>query len=187
MRVYLPATLPMLRQALADERIRPVAGTGFAVTEALEGEYRAADRAELEYLAIHDAALASLRLIAGTGAEPVRVVVAAEIAGGGPGSGDRRTSGPDGDAFAEQATVTDRADLDRAAVRVTGTVPWSAVASIHMDGGDAAAVVAEAARVIDDADMGQADAEIIVGNAEDVDLAWYAPAEVAYLVAELDV
>jgi len=40
--------------------------------------------------------------------------------------------------------------------------------------------------VIDAADLGDDDAEFVLGSVEDFDLAWYAPGEVVYLVEELD-
>jgi len=167
-RVYLPATLPLLRHALADGHCRPVGGIGFAVTPGLRVEYDGADDEDLEYLALHDAALASLRLIATSGADPVRVVLAADTSG-----------------EAVDLAVAELADLDRAAVRLTGAVPWSAVAAVHLDGGDAADAVTAAAAVIDAADLDDPDAAVTVGNAEDIELAWYAPSEISYLLSEL--
>lgn len=162
MRVYLPATLPILRAAVGGV-VAPVSGIGFAVTAGLRDEYPDADTEELEYLAMHDAALAALRLIAAGGAAPVRVVLAADV----PEDG-----------------VTERSDLDRAAVRLAGPVPWSSVAAAHLDGGDAAGVVRAAAAAVDAADLGDEDAAIAVGDAEDLELAWYAPGEIGHLLAE---
>lgn len=42
--------------------------------------------------------------------------------------------------------------------------------------------VTAALNVIDAADLGDEDAELTVGDAEDVELAWYAPEEVAFLL-----
>jgi hypothetical protein len=162
-RVYLPATVALLRRAVAEARFNPVGGTGFGVTPGLRSEYQGADDEELEYLAMHDAALASLRLIAGSGDGPaVRVVLAVD-----------------------DDSATERGDLDRAAVRLAGPVPWSAVVSVHLDGGDAVAAVRAAADAIDASDLGDPDAAVVVGEAEDIDLAWYAPDEIGYLLAEL--
>ncbi len=164
MRIYLPATVPLLRQALADGAFRPVGGIGFAVTAGLRAEYESAGTEELEYLVMHDAALASLRLIASSGSRPARVVLAADC---------------------DDGVVTERGDLDRAAVRLASPVDWSQVASVHLDGGDAADTVTAAAAVVDAADLGDQDAEILVGDAEDIELAWYAPGEIRYLLEEL--
>jgi len=78
-----------------------------------------------------------------------------------------------------------RDDLDWAAVKLSAPVPWAAVASVHVDGADAADAVASAAAAVDAADLGNLDAEFIVGTAEDFELAWYAPGEIAYLLEEL--
>jgi len=164
MRVYLPLTVDLLREAVRSRALRPVGGTGFAVTDALRIEYAGADVEDLEYLAMSDAALASLRLIAGSGADPVRVVAAADC---------------------EADAVTERPDRDRAAVTVAGPLPWAAVASVHLDGGDAAPAVRAAADSVTAADLGDPDAAIAVGDAQDVDLAWYHPSEIAYLLEEV--
>lgn len=181
MRVYVPATLPMLRKALENGGFRPIRGHGFAVTGSLAAEYPGADVEDLEYLAMHDAALASLRLIATGDAEPVRVVLAVDVASGDARSADGAPpvvdSGDD--------PIAERGDLGRAVVAVRGEVPWSAVASVHLDGGDVAGVIRAAGEAIDAADLGDLDAAVVVGDAEDIDLAWYAPGEIGYLLTEL--
>lgn len=185
MRIYLPATLPMLRKAVADGGFRPIRGHGFAVTASLAAEYPGADSEDLEYLAMHDAALASLRLVAAGDAEPVRVVLAvdSDSVGAGmatPGGGSQPAS-----ASTPGQPVVERGELGRAVVAVAGVVPWSAVASVHLDGGDVAAVIRAAGDAIDAADLGDLDASVVVGEAEDIDLAWYAPGEIGYLLTEL--
>ena len=55
---------------------------------------------------------------------------------------------------------------------------------VHVDTEQADYVVRQAAAAIDAADMGDLDAEFLIGEAEDQDLAWYAPSEVAFLVEE---
>lgn len=169
MRVYLPGTVTLLRASIADGAVRPRSGVGFAVTDTLRAEYPGSDDEELEYLALTDAARASLRLLsAELSAEPVsdnpalRVVIAADVA--------RATSYPQG---------------DRAAVKLAEPVPWADVAAVHIDGADAADVVRAAVDAVDAADLGDLDAEFAVGEAESRELAWYAPAEVSYLVEEL--
>lgn len=172
MRIYLPATLPMLREVVRSGEFRPVRGIGFAVTDGLRAEYPGADTEDLEYLAMHDAALASLRLIAGDGCEPVRVVMAVDADAGQASSG-----GP--------GSVAPRADLDRAVVVLAEPVDWNAVASVHLDGGDVAETIRSAADAVTAADLGDMDAALTVGDAEDIDLGWYAPGEIGYLVTEL--
>ena len=65
MRVYIPATLAMLQQLVADGSLRPVNGTAFAVTPTLREAYAEGDDDELAEVALREAALASLRLLAG--------------------------------------------------------------------------------------------------------------------------
>ncbi len=112
-----------------------------------------------------DAARACLRLLAAAAVdEPqLRVVVSADV-------------------VAAVATP----ELDRAAARFDGDVPWKQIASVHLDGAEASDVVREAAAVVDLADLGDDDAEFAVGSAEDIALGWYAPGEVAYLIEDLD-
>ncbi len=164
MRVYLPATIDMLRELVAKDEFLPINGTGFALTPALRESYTSGSTEELEYVAQLDAARASLRLIAADleGEEsvtPRRAVVAAEL-----------------------DDVEQRPDLDNAVVRVGGAVPMSAVASVHVDGADAEDAVLAAAKAVDAADLGDLDAEFAIGDAEDHELAWYAPQELPFLL-----
>lgn len=164
MRIYVPATLPMLRRLVADGKIDPLGGTAFALTPSLREAYASGDTEELEYVAMRDAARASLRLLAielagDQPALPRRVVIAAET----------------------DAAVA-RPDLDDAAVRVTGSIALSAVAAVHIDDPDAEQAVRQAAAVIDAADLGDPDAEFALGDAEDFELAWYDPSELPFLL-----
>ena len=166
MRVYVPATVSMVRGALDSGRLRVLSGIGFAVTGPLHLEYPDWSEEDLEYLAMQDASRASLRLLAGSDpAEPsLRVVIATDV---------------------DDAAVTPRPEADRAVVAVHGPVDWSRVVAVHVDGADAAGAVGEAVEVIDAADLGDHDAEFVLGSAEDFDLAWYAPGEISYLLEEL--
>lgn len=165
MRIYLPGTVALLRESVADGAVRPRSGIGFAVTDALRTEYPGTDDEELEYLALTDAARASLRLLS---AEPasedpaLRVVIAADV--------ESATAYPQG---------------DRAAVKLAESVPWRDVAAVHIDGADAADVVLAAVEAVDAADLGDLDAEFAVGEVESRELAWYAPTEISYLIEEL--
>jgi hypothetical protein len=165
MRVYVPATWPMLRTMVKNGILEPIGGTAFALTPALREAYISDEDEELEYVALSEAARASLRLLSvefglGEDATPARrVVVAADL-----------------------DDVTLRPDLDDGAVRITGGVPMEKIASVHVDAEDAIYAVRQAASAVDAADMGDMDAEFLVGEAEDHDLAWYDPSEVAFLV-----
>jgi hypothetical protein len=163
-RVYLPATLPMLQRLIADGRLDAVNGTAFALTPRLRESYVGGEEEELEYAAMAEAARASLRLLAlelaeDSGAAPRRAVIAADVDG-----------------------VTLRPDLDDAVVRLAGPVPLTSVASVHVDTAEAAAAVRAAAAVVDAADLGDPDAEFTLGDAEDHDLAWYDPTELPFLL-----
>ncbi|MDQ6659231.1 MAG: hypothetical protein M3Z00_13595, partial [Actinomycetota bacterium] len=61
MRVYLPGTFALLRDLVANGQLHPASGIAFAVTQSLRSEYPDTDAEELEYLAMSDAARASLR------------------------------------------------------------------------------------------------------------------------------
>ncbi|HEY4005405.1 MAG TPA: hypothetical protein VGM60_09510 [Pseudonocardia sp.] len=168
MRIYVPATLAMLRRLVAEGLLDPLGGTAFALTPALRESYATGDTEELEYVAMRDAARASLRLLSielagDQEAWSRRVVVAADL-----------------------AEVTPRPDLDDAAVRVTGTIPMTAVASVHIDDPEAEYAVRVAAGAIDSADLGDPDAEFLLGEAEDFELAWYDPSELPFLLELLD-
>lgn len=167
MRIYLPSTVSGLRAATSAGQLPVRSGVAFAVTGSLRSEYPGWSEEELEYLAMQDASRASLRLlgVAGPDEPQLRVVVAADV---------------------DDALATARPEADRAVVAVTGgPVPWRRVASVHLDGADAAPAVRAAALVIDAADLGDDDAEFTLGSAEDFDLAWYAPGEIRYLLDEL--
>jgi len=159
-RVYLPATIAMLRDLETAGEFRARSGTGFALTPALRESYASGSDEELEYAALLDAARASLRLIAAEEKpEPRRVVISADI-----------------------DEVTLRPDLDAAVVRLAGPVKIADVAAIHVDAAEAAESVQAAAAVIDQADLGDPDAEFTLGDAEDHELAWYAPQELPFLL-----
>jgi hypothetical protein len=164
-RVYLPATIGMLRNLLAEGKFRPVSGTGFALTPALRESYASGSEEELEYAVLLEAATASLRLMAAESADeaeadpPRRVVVVAEI-----------------------KNATARPDLDAAVVRLDGPVAMEDVDAIHVDTSDAEDAVLAAAKVIDAADLGDLDAEFTLGEAEDHELAWYAAQELPFLL-----
>lgn len=174
MRVYIPATLAMLQQLVADGSMFPVSGTAFAVTPTLRESYAEGDDDELGEVALGEAALASLRLLSfaddhddggaprahGAGRLPVRrVVLVADV---------------------ESATV--RPDLDDAVVRVGAPVALTDLAAAFVDVAAAEPAVRAAIDVIDAADLGDEDAELVVGDAQDHDLAWYATQELPFLL-----
>ncbi|RZS34005.1 hypothetical protein EV193_110155 [Herbihabitans rhizosphaerae] len=159
-RVYLPATVAMLRELNEKGELAAVNGTAFALTPALRESYATGSAEELEYAAMLDAARASLRLIAGDpDAQPRRAVVSADV---------------------EDATL--RPDLDNAVVKLAGPIPMDTVAAVHLDTAEAEDAVRAAAEVVDAADLGDPDAEFTLGDAEDHELAWYARQELPFLL-----
>ncbi len=164
MRVYVPATVRMLRSLVDERQLWPLGGTAFALTPVFRESYASGDTEELEYAAMREAARASLRLIASETdeaekAEYRRVVISVD---------------------SEDATL--RPDLDDAVVRLSEPVRWEQLAAVHMDAGEAEDAVRVAADVIDAADLGDEEAELALGDAEDHELAWYAPQEVPFVL-----
>ena len=78
--------------------------------------------------------------------------------------------------------VTARPDLDDAVVRVAGPISLDEVIAAYVDNADAEAAVLAAIEAVDAADLGDEDAEFVVGDAQDHDLAWYAPQELPFLL-----
>jgi len=164
-RVYVPATLAMVQQLVEVGSMQPLSGTAFAVTPTLRESYAEGDDEELAEVAIGEAALASLRLLA---AEP-----------GGSGLPLRRAVLV---VDALDTDVTPRPDLDDAVVRINGRVALSQVVAAYVDNAAAEAAVKAAIAVVDEADLGDEDAELTVGDAQDHDLAWYATQELPFLL-----
>ncbi|KXP06993.1 hypothetical protein HWD35_06445 [Tsukamurella tyrosinosolvens] len=174
-RVYVPSTLAGLQVLQRDGELFPLGGTVFGVTPALREAYTSGDDEELAEAAMRQAARASLRLLAvdepdpadGAGAEgygaapdPVRrVVITADV-----------------------PAAKERPDLDDAVLKVTEPIRLKNVLAVHVDVSEAERAVTRAAQVVDAADLGDEDAELAVGDAEDHDLAWYATQELPFLL-----
>ena len=152
----------MLQRLVADRLMHPRSGTAFAVTPTLREAYAEGDDDELADVALREAALASLRLLAGEGTSDLplrRAVVVAEVEG-----------------------ATARPDLDDAVVRLSAPIAFTDVIAVYVDNADAEQAVVPAIEAVDAADLGDEDAEFIVGDAQDHDLAWYAAQEVPFLI-----
>jgi hypothetical protein len=153
----------MLQTLVADGSIHARSGTAFAVTPTLRESYFEGDDDELAEVALREAALASLRLLAAEGETselpPRRAVLVAEVDG-----------------------ATARPDLDDAVVRLAGPVGIADVIAAYLDNAAAEPAVLAAVEVIDSADLGDEDAELTVGDAQDHDLAWYASQELPFLL-----
>jgi len=143
--------------------IGPAPLNGFAVTPALREWYASGDEEELEYVAMSQAARASLRMLHADARAPRRrVVLAAEL--------------PD-------LVITVRNGFDKPGhVAVTLPVMLSDVVSGHVDATDAAADIDAAAAALPAADAGDGDAKFVVDGAEGHELLWYATQELIYLI-----
>jgi len=167
MRVYLPCTLPALARAVAAGELGPAPLTGFAVTPALVEWYASGDTEELEYVALTEAARASLRMLTadladGVDATPRRVVVAAEVAESALGAGG------------------DLAEKGR--VRLAEPVPMTKVAAVHIDDEYAMPDIKAALAALPEADLGDDDARFTVDGAEAHELMWFATQEIPDLL-----
>jgi len=161
-RVYLPITMSRLRAVVDQGDVEVV--VGYAVTPALREWYTEGDLEELEYAATAAAARASLGLVADSGDQPRRVVLAAEV--------------PD----AEVRPIGGVGSGDRAAVALSAAVPLRRVESALVDDPSAAEDVRAAIAALAAAEAGDDDAIFTVDAVEDHELGWYAAQELAVLV-----
>lgn len=168
MRVYVPLTLPVLKDAYESGELAPDAEgvrAAAAVTPELREWCATDDAEELEYAALGQAALASLRLLAADPAAPRRrVVLAAEVA--------------DGSVAPAPAGAVEPAPGE---VRLSGPVPLGKVAAVHADAGDAEPDVAAAANALAAAGSAGEAASPAVEAADDHELLWYATQEIPYV------
>lgn len=177
MRVYIPATLAMLQRLIADGSFFPVSGTAFAVTPTLREAYAEGDDDELAEVALREAALGSVRLLA---SDADASDADASDTGGSDGGGGlplRRAV-----LVADVESAKARPDLDDAVVRLGDPVTMADLVAVYVDIAAAEAAVRAAVDVIDAADLGDEDAELVVGDAQDHDLAWYATQELPFLL-----
>ena len=159
MRVYVPATVPLLRQWLAEGRAP--AGLAWAVSPALREWYREGDEEEMEYVAQLAAGRSSLDLLASDAAAPRRRVV---IAADAPDLDVTQTTGPRG--------------------QVAGGVPLpcSRWASALVDDPEAEPVIAAAVDALPAAAAGDDDAAFALDEAAAAELGWYAVQELDELL-----
>ncbi|WP_336671151.1 DUF6912 family protein [Tsukamurella sp. USMM236] len=174
-RVYVPSTLAGLQVLQRDGELFPLGGTVFGVTPALREAYTSGDDEELAEAAMRQAARASLRLLAVDEPEP---------ADGAEAEGDSAAPDPVRRVVitADVPAAKERPDLDDAVLKVTEPIRLKNVLAVHVDVSEAEAAVTRAAQVVDAADLGDEDAELAVGDAEDHDLAWYATQELPFLL-----
>ena len=172
MRVYLPATIPLLARLERDGELE--LPEGYAVTSSLRDWYTDGDDEQLEYAALTAAARGSLRLLA---AQPEvarrRAVIVADLP-------DARVAVPGGAEPAEPAEPVE--PTEPGVIEVTGLVRLVDVASLHVDEAAAEQAVAGAVEALPAADKGDSDAAIVVDAVEDYDLLWYGTQELRDLV-----
>jgi hypothetical protein len=162
MRIYLPATLPLL--ASWSELGEAPGGQAFAVTPGLREWYSDGDSEEMELAATVLAGREAIRLLARDDqAAPRRVVLAADVA--------------DGDVIVLDAE-------DTGLVRLDGVVPverWGAIMVDDVDA-DTVRIVGRARTLVTQADEGDPDADLAVGDADDLDLLWWGVQEIDALL-----
>ena len=142
----------------------PAPAAAHAVTGALREWYAEGDEEELEYVAFLRAAQDALRLLRADSSAPRRrVVISVDVP--------------------RSAVAITSQDLGSSAVRLTEPIAAAAVAAFHVDDADAEAAVTAAAEVVELAAAGDPDAQFTVDSAEDHDLLWFAPEELAQLLA----
>ena len=162
-RVYVPATVPMLAQMRASGQLGAGPTVAHAVTPALREWYAEGDEEELEYVAFTRAAQAALQLLRHDAKAPRRrVVVSADVA--------------------SATLIREDVELGSSTVRLPEAISLREVASIHLDGENAAEDVGAAADVVEEAQAGDPDAQFTVDSAEDHELEWYAVSELDELI-----
>jgi hypothetical protein len=154
LRVYLPATLPLLRR-WRDGGQAP-AGRAHAVTPGLREWYRDADEEELEYVAQLAAGRAALALLAADPDAPRRRVILA----------------------ADVAELDVAAAGERGEVSVGAATPVASWASVLVDDEEADVVVSAAVTALAAAAAGDPDASFALDSADAAELAWYAVQEI---------
>lgn len=161
MRVYIPATFAMLEQLNEQGVLHARNGWGFAATPELTEFFNSGDQEEIEAIAFDDAALASIRLLAIGDEERFphrRVVVSADV------------------------DATGEPDMGESVVKVSGPVELKNVAAVHVDVREAEDATKRATELIDAADLGDEDAELAVGDAQDNYMAFFDPSELPFLI-----
>ena len=165
MRVYLPATFSMLMDLNDQSVVTARRGWAFAVTPALREFYTAGEEEEFEAVAFDDAAEASIRLLAVGDQERFphrRVVISADV---------------------EDSAATLTPDMGEAVVKLEpAQIELRQVAAVHVDVEESEQATAKAIEAIDASDLGDEDAELIVGDAQDNYLAFYHPDELPFLI-----
>lgn len=165
MRVYFPATFGMLKELKDNGSFSARSGWGFAVTPALIEFFEEGEEEEFAHFAFIEAARASLRLLAIGDEERFphrRVVITADL---------------------DDSRVELAPESGEAVVKVSPAhIEFSEVAALHVDVESSEEATKAAIAAIDAADLGDEDAELTVGDADDNFMAWYDTVELPFLV-----
>ncbi|RAV31985.1 DUF6912 family protein [Corynebacterium heidelbergense] len=165
MRIYIPGTFDMLAVLHSSGAMPVRSAVAFALTPAVREFYTGGDEEELAYTAFLDAARASLRLLSAGAEERFphrRVVLSADV---------------------DDAAITFAPEDGESVVRLDPPVLRAEqLAAIHVDDADAEADTRAAIEIVDAADLGDEDAEITLGNAEDNLMSWYDAKELPFLL-----
>ncbi len=157
-RVYVPASLSTLGDAVVSGGVGPQPVVGHAVTEELRAALPDADEEQWEYAAMTAAARDSLGIL-GDQDPPRRVVLAVDAASAAPTDHPTR-------------------------VEVDEVVPLRRVAAVHVDDEAAADDVAAARDAWAAAEEGDDEADAVVERCLDRDLGWYATHELPTLLEQ---
>lgn len=158
-RVYVPSTVPRLRDLLVSGGIGPVPFLAHAVTDAVRSG-AGDDEEEWEYAALTAAAQDSVGLL-GDDDPPRRVVVVAEA-----------------------GSVTDVDGAEGSLVEVDEVIALREVVAVHVDTGEAEEAVAAARAVWGDA-ADDAGALEVLERCLDHELGWFATQEIGEVVEQV--
>jgi hypothetical protein len=161
-RVYVPSSYALLREAVVSGGIGPSPLLAHAVTDALRAELADGTDEDWEYVAMTAAAQDSLALLTDED-PPRRVVIAVDV---------------------DSVLPVEHEDLTL--VEVAEVVPLRAVAAVHVDAEDAEDAVAEARPLWERAAEGDEKAAAVVERCTDHELGWYATQEIGTLLEAYD-
>ncbi|MDO4910262.1 MAG: hypothetical protein Q3972_00775 [Corynebacterium sp.] len=163
MRVYIPATFDMLHQ-LEEMGEMPIRmGYGFALTDALREQFTEGDEEEIDFFAFNDASLASLRLLTQPPLSHFpfrRVVITADI---------------------DDSRLRPDPELSESLVHIDGNLAFKEILAFHVDTVEGETYVERALPLLDRAELGDEGAQLTVGDALDILLAWFDPSELGLL------
>ncbi|HIV58986.1 MAG TPA: hypothetical protein H9902_13620 [Candidatus Stackebrandtia faecavium] len=162
-RIYLPATFATLTTLHNSGEVS--ASGAHAVTPTLRQSYEGLGEEDLEYVAFCSAATAAFgRLADDADSVSRRVVISADVP--------------------ERAVKVETGAEDGSTVSLAEPVTSDRVAAIHVDGQEAADVVAAAVTALASAAQDPASAEKALDEADDFELEWYDPTELPQLVEQ---